>query len=404
MKNQVSNPRIVTSAGPYAWAIVAVVWLAGFSAPANMAKVTTLAPVIMEVFGIGPETIGWIIALFYALGIILAFPAAGIINRFGIKACVIVSIICGALGSLAGVVSENLAIFMASRILEGAGMGLLTVAGPAAITPWFPPARRGLPLGIWGMWVALAMFVCPIIYAAVAESAGWRIVWWITFFFDIVVLVLFSIVYRDPDFVFEDEVPEHSNTRPSLGRVLRNRTVWALGFVFFFDQLAVMAVNNFTTTYLTTVVGVTLTLAATMASVAAAIGTLCSPLAGKISDAFKTRRWVLVVGCIAGVIYTAAYFNTTSIELIWVLIVIGGVVGGVVPAMIFAATPEQVDPADVPNALAMVSFTQNVGMFVGATILGTAVTAIGWSSAALFILAPCFVIATLIAVFTRSVR
>lgn len=174
--------------------------------------------------------------------------------------------------------------------------------------------------------------------------------------------------------------------------------------MFFFDQLAVMAVNNFTTTYLTTVVGVTLTLAATMASVAAAIGTLCSPLAGKISDALKTRRWVLVVGCIAGVIYTAAYFNTTSIELIWVLIVIGGVVGGVVPAMIFAATPEQVDPADVPNALAMVSFTQNVGMFVGATILGTAVTAIGWSSAALFILAPCFVIATLIAVFTRSVR
>ena len=72
--------------------------------------------------------------------------------------------------------------------------------------------------------------------------------------------------------------------------------------------------------------------------------------------------------------------------------------------MIFAATPEQVDPADVPNALAMVSFTQNVGIFVGATILGTAVTAIGWSSAALFILAPCFVIATLIAVFTRSVR
>lgn len=401
---ETGNSKVVTTAGPYAWAIVAVVWLAGFSAPANMAKVTTLAPVVMEVFGIGPETIGWVIALFYALGIILAFPAAGIINRFGIKTCIVISIVCGALGSLAGVLSESLAVFMASRVLEGAGMGLLTVAGPAAITPWFPPARRGLPLGIWGMWVALAMFVCPVIYAAIAESAGWRTVWWITFFFDIVVLVLFFLVYRDPDFVFEGESPKHGDVQPSLKRVLRNRTVWALGLVFFFDQLAVMAVNNFTTTYLTTVAGIALTLAATMASVAAAIGTVCSPLAGKISDALKTRRWVLVVGCVAGIIYTAAYFNTTSITLIWILVVVGGIVGGVVPAMIFAATPEQVEPADVPNALAMVSLTQNVGMFVGATVLGTAVATIGWSSSALYILAPCFVVATIIAIFTKSIR
>lgn len=137
---------------------------------------------------------------------------------------------------------------------------------------------------------------------------------------------------------------------------------------------------------------------------AAIIGAVCSPLAGKISDILKTRRWVLVVGCVAGVAYTALYFNTTSIDLIWPIVVLGGIVGGVVPAMIFAATPEQVDPADVPNAMAMVSLTQNVGMFLGATILGGAVTAIGWSSAALLILAPCFVIATLIALFTKKVR
>lgn len=402
--NNETSPRVVKSAGAYAWAVVAVVWLAGFSAPANMAKVTTLAPVLMEVFGIGPDTIGWVIALFYALGIILAFPAAGLINRFGIRVCVIISIVTGALGSLLGVISTDLGVFMASRVLEGAGMGLLTVAGPAAITPWFPKERRGLPLGIWGMWVALAMFLCPIVYAAVAETAGWRIVWWITLAFDIIVLVLFLLVYRTPDFIFEGEGIERTQAKPSIKNVMANKTVWALGLVFFFDQLAVMAVNNFTTTYLTTVVGASLTLAATLASMAAIIGAVCSPLAGKISDILKTRRWVLVVGCVAGIAYTALYFNTTSIDFIWPIVVLGGIVGGVVPAMIFAATPEQVDPVDVPNAMAMVSLTQNVGMFLGATILGGAVTAIGWSSSALFVLAPCFVIATLIALFTRKVR
>lgn len=396
--------RVVTEAGGYAWVVLVVTWLAGFTAPANMAKVTTLAPVLMEVFKIEPDTIGWIIALFYLLGIILAFPAASIINRFGIKTCVIVSIVSGALGCAIGALTTNLGLFMFSRVLEGAGMGFLTVAGPAAITPWFPASKRGLPLGIWGMWVALAMFLCPIIYAAVAEAAGWQIVWWITLVFDIVVLVLFVLLYRDADFVFEGEPEQAQDERPKFSTIFKNKAVWALAAVFFFDQLAVMAVNNFTTTYLTTVALVPLTLAATIASVAAIIGAICSPLAGKISDMLKTRKWVLFVGCIVGVIYTGAYFNVTDMMLIWPLVVAGGIVGGSVPAMIFSATPEQVSPAEVPNALAMVSLAQNVGMFVGATMLGTAVTSIGWSMSALCLLAPCFIIAALITFFMKSVR
>ena len=42
----------------YGWAILAVTFLAGFTAPANMAKVTALAPVIMGQFGFGPDVLG----------------------------------------------------------------------------------------------------------------------------------------------------------------------------------------------------------------------------------------------------------------------------------------------------------------------------------------------------------
>ena len=41
----------------YGWAILAVTFLAGFTAPANMAKVTALAPVIMGQFGFGPDVL-----------------------------------------------------------------------------------------------------------------------------------------------------------------------------------------------------------------------------------------------------------------------------------------------------------------------------------------------------------
>ena len=65
----------------YGWAILAVTFLAGFTAPANMAKVTALAPVVMAQFGFGPDVLGWVIALFYVLGFVMAFPTRGLSTK-----------------------------------------------------------------------------------------------------------------------------------------------------------------------------------------------------------------------------------------------------------------------------------------------------------------------------------
>ena len=37
---------------------------------------------------------------------------------------------------------------LASRFIEGAGIGLITIVAPAAIAIWFPAEMRGTPLGI----------------------------------------------------------------------------------------------------------------------------------------------------------------------------------------------------------------------------------------------------------------
>ena len=148
----------------YGWVVLAVTFLAGFTAPANMAKVTALAPVVMQTFGFGPDTLGWVIALFYVLGFVMAFPTAGLINKLGIRNVVLIAIGCAAVGSVMGALTENVTVFMVSRFFEGAGMGVMGVAGASAIAPWFAPEKRGFPLGIWAMWVALAMCICPVLY------------------------------------------------------------------------------------------------------------------------------------------------------------------------------------------------------------------------------------------------
>lgn len=386
----------------YGWVVLLVTFLAGFTAPANMAKVTALAPVIMGAFGIDPTALGWIIASFYILGFVLAFPAAGLVNKFGIRKIVVVAIICGALGSLLGVLtSSSLVVFVISRVLEGAGMGIMGVAGASAIAPWFPAEKRGLPLGLWAMWVALAMFLCPMLYTWLVDTVGmaWQSIWWGTLIFDVAILILFLAFYRDAPAGFNGEecVTEE---KPRITAVFKNKTLWVLALIFFFDECAFMAVNGFFTTYLTDPVGanIPLTLAGIIASAAAILGTIFAPIGGKISDILHTRKKVLIFGICGGIAYTCLVFNMHSAAPYIGIVILGGIAGGLVPSIIWGATPEAVDRPDlVPSANAFVAFTQNFGMFIGAMAMGTAITSLGWTAASFVVLVPCYVICLILA-------
>ena len=381
----------------YGWVVLAVTFLAGFTAPANMAKVTALAPVVMQTFGFGPDTVGWVIALFYVLGFVMAFPTAGLINKLGIRNVVLIAIGCAAVGSVMGALTENVTVFMVSRFLEGAGMGVMGVAGASAIAPWFAPEKRGFPLGIWAVWVALAMCICPVLYGYVVDTLAlpWQTVWWGTFVFDIVVGIVFVVFYREPERPYQTEEDQVAG-KADFKRALKNPMLWALGMIFFFDEAAFMAINGFLTTYLTEQLATTLVWATGIASAFGVAGAICAPLCGKISDWLKTRKWVLLFALIGGVAYTAVVFTCQVPELYWGIMILAGIAGGFVPSIIWEASPDTVDPDDVPVANGLVATTQNLGMFVGAMFMGNAVAAFGWATASYAVLVPCYLICIVI--------
>ena len=117
---------------------------------------------------------------------------------------------------------------------------------------------------------------------------------------------------------------------------------------------------------------------------------------GKISDWLKTRKWVLLFALIGGVAYTAVVFTCQVPELYWGIMILAGIAGGFVPSIIWAATPDTVDPDDVPVANGLVATTQNLGMFVGAMFMGNAVAAFGWTTASYAVLVPCYLICIVI--------
>ena len=121
-----------SSASGYGWVIVVITMLAGFTAPINMAKPISIAPVIMEQFGIGPDLFGWVVAFFYILGFVMAFPTTAVINKLGIRGGIVTAVAFGAIGGVIGALSTSLPMFLVSRVLEGAGFGVMGVAGSSS--------------------------------------------------------------------------------------------------------------------------------------------------------------------------------------------------------------------------------------------------------------------------------
>lgn len=382
----------------YAWVILAVTFLAGITAPVNMSKGTALAAVIMDTYDISASVLGWIIAMFYVLGFVLAFPSAKIIKALGNRKVISIALVFGAAGSLLGAAVHNLGVFMASRMLEGAGLGILGVAGASAIAPWFPAGKRGLALGTWSMRFPAATVLCPILigWLVDARSVPFTAIWWGTLVFDLIALAVFNIFYREPAGAAAPGPGPGAGL--NLRRVLKNKKLAALALAFFFCECASLGAAGFLTTYLQKELGASLLFATTIVTLNGVVMALAAPLSGRISDVIGSRK-CLLAGFLVGIVHMALLFNLRVPWLYYLLSLPAGIFGGGVPAIVWAVVPEIAPPEDLPAANAVVAFLQNLGMFLGVAVLGNVVAAAGWTAGTFILLVPCLVLCLVITLF-----
>ena len=390
-----------------AWPVLFAVWFAGFCAPANMAKVTTLAPLLMEVFGITESGVGWVIAVFYILGVIIAFPAAAIVKKLGLRNVIILALACGIAGGLVGVLSTNLIIFMVSRVIEGAGMGLMAVCGAAAIGPWFPDSKKGLPLSIWALWVSVPTIILPPVYSALSEMTGtWTASWWFMLALCVVALVLFLVLYTEPNFTWgedeqpvlrTDDVPLEEETTGAVRLAFKTPAFWALMVIILIDGIGFMAVNGFLTTYIVAEVGASLGEAALIVSAGAIIGALAGPISGAISDKIHSRKILLLIALICAVVFMWFVFSVDTVEAYYPLVFIQGIYCGVVGAMTWTIASEILPDDAIAGSTAGMSFFQNGGFFIGAMSFGMLLEAMGgWGSAMHMVIVPGYILAIIV--------
>ena len=116
----------------------------------------------------------------FLLGYIAVLPLVGRIADLRGRLPVLVgSLVVFALGSLVTAAAYDLPSMVAGRFLQGVGGGGLVPATLALVADLYPPARRGVPLGVVGAVQELGSVLGPLYGALVLAVADWEAIFWL---------------------------------------------------------------------------------------------------------------------------------------------------------------------------------------------------------------------------------
>lgn len=393
----------------YAWVILAITYLASVAAPLGQFKVTAIAGQIIGSFGMTYTQFGMLMTCLAVIGAVLAFPAAFICRKLGLKKVCIIALACVIAGGLVEVATDSILLLYAGRFLEGVGLGLIGVASPTVISIWFPEKTRGLALGVWCTWVPMAITIDFNVAPKIGEAFGWRAVFLVVVAFAAVALVLFLIFYR---------MPKKENFMPDYGvegsirdctKYLKNKYIWLLGATFLvFNFVQGGVINTYYPTFLTEM-GIDIAAAGFMTSVITLIGFVMNPISGAWSDRLPiNKKYILVtlfalttlVGFLIGFPPSLAGFGLVGI---WGFIVLMGFSaafgGGGSRPLAPVILSESAMAATI--AMSVMQFMQCCGQML-APVYGACLDAgLGWMTTALVTVVPLSIIALVLSFFIK---
>jgi MFS family permease len=333
--------------------------------------------ILMAEFEVDMATGGWLMSIISLASLLLAIPAAFLILRLGVRVAGVLALSFVFGGSVMGALAPSAPVLLASRAVEGIGLGLLTVTGPTAISDWFEPERRGLAMGLWAWWVPFGNALAFNLALPLTGAFGWRSVWWFGAACALVSAVAYAIVVR--------EAPAKrlapSAKPPTLSpRALLSAPSWALALGFACFSFASIGYGTWSPTFLNEVMAVTPALASFYASLQFVLGIPANPIAGWAFDRVRDRYLLLAVFQLLVGLLLAFAFSLTARPMVGVYMVALGLASGALATGFFTLAPETVGDRRLAGVGVAIS---NVGIYggnlIGPPLLGTVLAGEAWS-------------------------
>lgn len=373
--------------GNQRWGTVLTIVGCGIVAALQVGKTAIAAPALQSDLGLNLAQIGAVAGTFSALGFVGSIPAGIVVATSTGRSVLLCGLVALATGAGAGALAPSFALLLLSRVLEGLGFLLVTVAGPALLERIAEARMRDVTLALWSCFmpfgIALALLTGPLF-------DGWRATWWASAVAVVLLLGLASLT-----------VPRAASP-PSSGRgeptggiatLLRRRAPALLAACFVLYNIMFFALFSFLPILLMQRLAVSNETAGMLSALAAAANMIGNLVAGLLLARGMSRALLIALASLAmGALALGIFLPILGGGRAFLLCVVFSAIGGIIPAALLSAAPVASNsPGLVPVMMGLLMAGSNLGQVIGPVAVGAAVEAWGWTGAGAIVIVSAIV-------------
>ena len=158
---------------------LAIVSIGLFMVVLDNLVVSVALPSIHRDLGASIQSLEWTVNAYVLSYAVLLLTGAALGDRFGRRRMFMAGISLFTVSSAAAALAPSIGLLIAARAIQGIGAAIATPLTLTLLADAFPPAQRGVAIGVWSGVSGIAVALGPLVGGAVTQAASWHWIFWI---------------------------------------------------------------------------------------------------------------------------------------------------------------------------------------------------------------------------------
>lgn len=367
------------------WPLVFLAIFAGASGALCLGKVPAVLGILRSELGLTLVETSYLASAFNTLAILFSLFLGLLLTRWSGRQTGVVGLLVIVAGGALALPATGLGMMLLSRIVEGIGFLLVSVAMPAFIVAVTREEDKRLALSLWAVNLPLGAAAGMLLTPWLTAQGGWRLAWLILMALQLSALLLL-LASRSADKLRVGAPQNSINSGHPLRQltVLRQKALWRYGLAFTLYSLMLWALFVWLPTMLQGTPGIGQSQIALLSALA-----VVANIPGNLMGAWLLRRgvardrlisWALGLMALCGML---AFWPGLSPWWAYGLCLVLSLAGGMAPPAILSSA-QGVSQGPVQLAIVQGFFVQlaNLGQLLGPLLLAALMTDNGqWGNA-----------------------
>jgi MFS transporter, DHA2 family, multidrug resistance protein len=216
---QIANQQSQINNSVNPWVISMTVMLATFMEVLDTSVANVALPHIAGGLAVDVQESTWVLTSYLVSNAIVLPMTGWLASLFGRKNVFLTCVGLFVLSSFLCGIAPSLGLLIVFRIFQGIGGGALQPISQAILLESFPPQKRGIAMGVFGMGVVVAPIVGPTLGGWLSDNFSWRWIFFINVPIGLLSVFLTSLLIHDPPYLVRRRLGEVKIDYVGLGLI-----------------------------------------------------------------------------------------------------------------------------------------------------------------------------------------